>query len=89
MELPSKLTRKAIKQCFDKLSEAQWDHLFEHEKKNGLHAHRVEGDYPQHAYYSTQGVKGWLLTHAHYRPSDFEQPSLPWGMTVRRHAMAG
>ena len=92
MKLPDSLNRKAVKRHFDKIKESRWDHLFECEKKNGLHRCRVDGDYPKLAYYDTQMLKDWLVRNSIYDAGDFDQSALmqgTWrGMTVRRHALA-
>ena len=95
LKLPNKLTRSAIKSTFTKLSEASWDHLFEHEKENGLHAIRVDGDYPKLAYYDTEAIIHWLVRHNHYTALELAEPigatPLPdasrWGGLVRRHTL--
>lgn len=71
--LPDKLIRKAIKRHFTRLSEARWEHLFEHEKKNGIFDCRCDGPYKDVVYYSTTMIKAWLITHAYYDAPDFDQ----------------
>ena len=92
---PEKLTRKAVKSFFNKVPGPKWDYWFRHEKENGINELRVSGPFNK-AYYSTEGLKEWLLTEAIYDPQDFEQqapaPAAPngWsGLVVRRHALAG
>lgn len=88
-KIPKKLTRKAVRQEFTNLSEASWDHLFEHEKTNGLSGHRVEGPYPL-AYYRSEGLIDWLVMHGHYKRADFiEHPmATGWsGLVAKRHAI--
>lgn len=92
--LPDSLSRKSVKMHFHKLTEAQWDWLFAHEKSNGLHALRVEGPYQQKAYYRTEGLIHWLVRESHYRADEFGQkaaaPKGPWsGLASRTHALAG
>lgn len=86
--LPCKLTRKAIKRCFDQLSEARWDYLFKYERSNGIHECRVEGPFDK-AYYSTEALMAWLVTEGYYRPIDFNSlPGFPQ-VSVRTHVLAG
>ena len=91
-KLPDRLSRKAVKQFFPKISGARWDYWFKYEKDNGIHALRVDGPFDK-AYYSGQGIKEWLLSEGHYSPSDFEpgvRISGGWdGLSVTRHALAG
>ena len=92
MKLPDSLNRKAVKRHFGKLKESRWDHLFECEKKNGLHRCRVDGDYPKLAYYSTELLKAWLIRNSHYDADEFDSVAPirgTWnGLSVRRHAIA-
>lgn len=98
MKLPARLSRKAVKQFFDKVSEARWEYLFRHEKENGIHELRVAGPFEK-AYYSGEGIKEWLLTEGIYNPGDFAaivhgSPTATvgtgWnGLVVRKHALAG
>lgn len=89
--LPDKLSRKALRKCFDNISEATWDYLFDVEKQNGLHAHRLEC--AGLAHYSTKGVMSWLVERGYYTPADFvQQPTLGggWaGLKIRTHSLAG
>lgn len=91
MNLPDKLSRKALKRCFDTISEGTWGYIFDMEKHNGLHEHRVDGCGLAH--YSTKGVMNWLVARGYYTPADFaQQPSLGggWaGLNVRTHSLAG
>ncbi len=96
-KLPSRLTRRAVKQFFDKVPGPKWDYWFRHEKENGINELRVHGPFAK-AYYSGEGLKEWLLVEGIYSPSDFEPAAhtAPPGMTngwsglvVRKHAMAG
>ena len=95
-KLPTRLTRKAVKQFFNKVPAPKWDYWFRHEKENGISDLRVEGPFSR-AYYSAEGIKAWLLTEGFYGPDDFEaapqmMPGMSngWsGLVVRRHAMAG
>jgi hypothetical protein len=90
LKLPDKLTRRAVKQFFEKIPEAKWEYWFRHEKENGLFELRVKGPFEK-AYYNSEGVKEWLLTEGHYSPSDFiaAPDAGGWvGPVTRRHAMA-
>lgn len=92
MKLPQKLSRKAVKQFFPKLSEVRWEYLFRHEKENGIHELRVSGPFDK-AYYSGEGIKEWLLTEGTYKPDDFfasqSAATSRWdGLVVRKHALA-
>ena len=97
-KLPARLSRKAVKNFFDKVPGPKWDYWFRHEKKNGLHELRISGPFKR-AYYSGEGIKEWLLTEAVYKPEDFATitygPPLAsagtgWnGLVVRKHALAG
>ena len=92
MQLPKKLTRRAIIQEFTKISEGRWEYLFEHEKENGISEFRVDGHFSK-AYYLTDGIVDWLLTEAIYRRSDFDDAIVsnsPWSKTiVRKHVLFG
>ena len=91
---PPKLTRKAVKHFFDKVPGPKWDYWFRHEKENGIMELRVKGPFDR-AYYSTEGIKEWLLTEAVYTPQDFEPVIVSDGtngwssLVTRRHALAG
>ena len=74
MKIPSRLSRRAVKQFFKKIPDARWDYWFRHEKENGIFELRVEGPFEK-AYYSGEGIKDWLLTEAQYSPDDFKEPS--------------
>ena len=84
--LPDKLTRRAVKRCFEALTEGRWEWLFEHEADNGLAACRVDGPFKK-AYYSTPRLAAWLITEGYYRPEDFERKTSAF--TVRTHVLAG
>lgn len=84
--LPDKLTRLAVKRCFDALTEARWEYLFEQERMNGLAICRTEGPFKK-AYYSTPALCAWLITEGYYRPEDFERRTTAF--TVRTHVLAG
>lgn len=93
MKIPSRLSRRAVKQFFDKVSGPRWDYWFRHEKENGLFELRVKGPFDK-AYYSGEGVKEWLLAEAVYGPKDFNESvavsALPEWLTpaVRKHLIA-
>lgn len=91
MKLPNKLCRKAIKNCFPKVSEATWDYLFDYEKQNGLFELRVPGDYKKLAYYKTSGLMDWLVHNGHYTPVEFDlapRMSSGWGgLITKTHAL--
>jgi hypothetical protein len=90
MRIPAKLTRRAVKQFFEKIPEAKWEYWFRHEKENGLFELRVKGPFEK-AYYSGEGMKDWLLSEGHYHPEDFPVilDSGGWtGAVVRKHALA-
>lgn len=90
--LPDKLSRKALKKCFDAIDESTWDYFFDTEKRNGLAEHRLL-DEGKMVSYSTKGVMQWLVWKGHYTPADFVQaPKLGggWaGLKVRTHSLAG
>lgn len=85
MLLPTKLSRRAIIETFDKLAPVTWEKLFEREDQNGIEKHRTTGDYPSKAYYVTSGIVEWLVRHGHYTLDEFsrtpklggEAPSYP------------
>ena len=90
-KLPARLSRKAVKNFFDKVPGPKWDYWFEHEKRNGLRELRVPGPFKR-AYYNAEGIKEWLLTEGVYKPEDFAStPMVPsgWGgLVTRKHALA-
>lgn len=92
-KLPARLSRRAVKQFFDKVPEAKWDYWFRHEKDNGLFELRVKGPFDK-AYYSGEGVKEWLLSEGAYSPKDFEasaaETSAPEWLkpVIRKHLIA-
>ena len=90
MKLPQRpLSRRAVKQFFDKVPAPKWDYWFRHEKENGLFELRVHGPFEK-AYYDGQKVKEWLLAEGHYHPRDFEVAprEVSWMNPVRRQALA-
>ena len=90
MKLPNRpLSRRAVKQFFDKVPAPKWDYWFRHEKDNGLHELRVEGPFEK-AYYDGHKVKDWLLAEGHYHPRDFDvsPPEANWLTPMRRQALA-
>lgn len=91
MRLPDRpLSRRAVKQFFDKVPEAKWEYWFRHEKENGLFELRVKGPFDK-AYYSPAGMRDWLLAEGVYKPTDFNvaPESGGWaGSVLRKHAMA-
>lgn len=93
MKLPQRLSRRAVKQFFEKVPAPKWDYWFRHEKENGLFELRVPGPFAK-AYYSGEGVKEWLLAEGTYGPKDFEEPahvsSAPEWLKpmVRKHLIA-
>ncbi len=91
-QLPDKLNRRAVKQCFDRLPNARWDYLFLKERTNGLHKARVKDGPFDKAYYATNSLIEWLIMEGYYTPAEFSnatQVSHPFGVTVRKHIMAG
>lgn len=84
------LSRKAIKQFFDKVGEASWDYYFDIEKSNGLAQCRVEEN-GRLARYDPEKIKEWLLSEGHYRLYDFDSPEIDrfLHLPIRRHVMAG
>jgi hypothetical protein len=92
---PTRVSRRALKSLFVKLDSATWDYLFDVEKKNGLHAHRVKGPDQLHAFYNVDGVMTWLVEMGYYTPSEFEKPQHEpalgsWaGLQIRTHALHG
>lgn len=72
MKIPARLSRKAVKQFFDKVAGAKWEYWFRHEKENGLFELRVKGPFAK-AYYSGEGIKEWLLAEGEYSPRDFQE----------------
>lgn len=93
-KLPEKLTRKALKLNFFKLSEKTWDYLFDHERENGLNACRTQGWGVKKAFYSTEKIRDWLIERNYYTAEDFEEKkparaiSGNWDALVsRRHAL--
>ena len=90
MKLPQRpLSRRAVKQFFDKIPAPKWDYWFRHEKENGIFQLRVKGTFDK-AYYDGQAVKDWLLAEGHYHPKDFESapPETHWLTPMRRQALA-
>lgn len=91
MQLPEKLSRKALKRCFDNIGEATWDYYFDYERKNGLRDCRVTVS-GVIVYYSTEKIKTWLVMQGHFTPAEFEATSRPsngWGaMQIRTHQLA-
>ena len=89
MKLPQRpLSRRAVKQFFDRIPGAKWDYWFRHEKENGIFDLRVKGTFEK-AYYDGQAVKDWLLAEGHYHPKDFESaPEVGWLTPMRRQALA-
>lgn len=90
MKLPTRpLSRRAVKQFFDKIPGPKWDYWFDHEKKNGLYELRVKGPLEK-AYYDGHKVKEWLLAEGHYHPRDFQDapPEISWLTPMRRQALA-
>jgi len=80
MKLPARpLSRRAIKQFFDRIPGEKWEYWFRHEKENGLFELRVKGPFDK-AYYDGQAVKEWLLAEGHYHPKDFldHPPQSSW-----------
>lgn len=74
MRLPQRpLSRRAVKQFFDKIPEARWEYWFRHEKENGLHELRSKGPFEK-AYYDGMKVREWLLAEGHYHPKDLPDP---------------
>jgi len=87
VNLPDRLARRAVVQLFDRLTEARWGHLFEHEARNGIAECRVVGPFKK-AYYSTVLLQGWLITEGYYLPADFRaRKSIHPGLTVRTHVL--
>jgi hypothetical protein len=91
MKIPARLSRKAVKQFFDKVPSPKWDYWFRHEKENGLFELRVKGPFEK-AYYAGEGIKEWLLTEGTYSPRDFEDKSATpqswFNPVIRKHALA-
>lgn len=92
MKIPSRLSRRAVKQFFEKVPGAKWDYWFRHEKENGLFELRVPGPFDK-AYYGGEAIKEWLLTEGVYSPKDFvEQPAITpqslFASFVRTHRIA-
>ena len=96
-KLPTRLSRRAVKQFFNKVPGPKWDYWFRHEKENKISELRVDGPFDK-AYYSGEGIKEWLLAEGVYGPEDFEAAvpaatpgiSNGWsGLVVRKHALAG
>lgn len=89
---PKKLTRKALKVCFPKVSQATWDYLFDAEKRVGLIECRTKGP-DCLIYYDSELIKQWLCERGYYAPDDFQPVAEfrgAWaGLQVRRHSMAG
>ena len=90
--LPARLSRKAVKQFFNKVPAPKWAYWFEHEKTNGLHELRVAGPFKK-AYYDSEGVRDWLLSEGVYKPEDFDSTPPHAGnswsaLAVRKHALA-
>lgn len=87
--LPKKLCRKAVISHFTKLTASQWEWLFAHEKKNGLHALRVKGNFGYKAYYRTEGIIQWLVSEDHYVSEEFKpERSNSWSaLHVKTHSL--
>lgn len=88
MNLPSSLSRNAVKAHFTKVSAGRWEYYFRHEKRNGIGSLRVDDGAFERAYYDTEKLKEWLIREAIYRTSDFEASELPVWVSVRQHAAA-
>ena len=74
-KLPARLSRKAIKLNFTKVSEATWDYLFDCEKQNGIFDLRVPGPgLMRRPYYSTEGIMLWLVNTGRYTQTEFHEP---------------
>ena len=90
---PAKLSRKAVKRAFTKVSSQRWDYLFRHEAVNGIRELRVEGPFEK-AYYGTQGIIEWLVTEAVYTADEFSDAPKPrkvspWGdLSAKKHCLA-
>lgn len=88
---PVRASRRALKNLFTRVDSSTWDYLFDVERKNGLHSHRVPGPDALHAFYNVDGVMTWLCEMGYYTPVDFSQraPSNHWsGLQVRTHSLA-
>ena len=89
---PVRVSRRALKNLFPKVDSSTWDYLFDVEKKNGLHTHRVKGPNAL-AFYNVQGVMTWLCEMGYYTPSDFDEKRAAaplWGgLIVRTHSLSG
>ena len=89
---PFRANRRALKAIFIKVDAKTWEYLFDAEKHNGLHEHRVKGPLCQ-AFYNTSGVMDWLCEMGYYTPAEFERAeslSPAWaGLAVRTHSLAG
>ena len=88
--IPLRLSRRAIKQFFDKVGEATWDYYFDMEKLNGLSRCRVSGG-GRIARYNSEKIQEWLLSEGLYGPYDFQTARLDplLNLPVRRISMAG
>lgn len=90
---PVRASRRALKALFTKVDPATWDYLFDIERKNGLHEHRVKGPSDLYAFYNVDGVMTWLCEMGYYTPRDFRSaemaPSNHWsGLHVRTHSLS-
>lgn len=89
LNLPDKLSRKAIAKTFDDLTPTAWEKLFVRESQNGLSAFRESGDFPTRAYYRTNDLIHWLIRNGYYTPQQlFPEDMPPPRLTVRTHIMA-
>ena len=86
MNPPDKMTRKALKEQFHKVSFETWDYLFDHEKENGLAQCRTQGFDRKMVWYDTKQVKQWLVCHCYYAIDDFKAKrhitASPWAGLV-------
>jgi len=89
-KIPLRLSRRAVKQYFDKVTEATWEYYFDMEKFNGLSECRMLGN-GRIAHYNSEKIQEWLLQEGHYGPRDFQAPNLDpiLNLPVRRISMAG
>lgn len=89
---PKKLTRKALKLCFPKVSQATWDYFFDVERRSGLIDCRTQGP-DSLIYYDAEKIKQWLCERGYYAPEDFQSVAEvrgTWsGLQVRRHSLVG
>jgi len=89
-KIPLRLSRRAVKQYFAKVSEASWEYYFDMEKLNGISECRVSCN-GRIAHYNSEKIQEWLLQEGHYGPLDFQEPNLDsfLNLPVRRISMAG